>query len=54
MAIELAPTTDILRATLPIRPPHAVIVGFALETGDALTKGAAAMDRIFEKAPDSA
>ncbi len=49
MAIELAPTTDILRATLPIRPPHAVIVGFALETGDALTKGAA---KLKEKSLD--
>ena len=49
MAIELAPTTDILRATLPIRPPNAVIVGFALETGDALTKGAA---KLKEKSLD--
>ncbi|MFN2603903.1 MAG: bifunctional phosphopantothenoylcysteine decarboxylase/phosphopantothenate--cysteine ligase CoaBC [Gemmatimonadaceae bacterium] len=49
MAIELAPTTDILRATLSIRPPHAVIVGFALETGDALTKGAA---KLKEKSLD--
>lgn len=49
MAIDLAPTTDILRATLPIRPPHAVIVGFALETGDALTKGAA---KLKEKSLD--
>ena len=49
MAIELAPTTDILRATLPIRPSHAVIVGFALETGDALTKGAA---KLKEKSLD--
>jgi phosphopantothenoylcysteine decarboxylase/phosphopantothenate--cysteine ligase len=39
MAIELSPTTDILRATLPMRPSGAVIVGFALETGDALAKG---------------
>ena len=49
MAIELAPTADILRATLPLRPPHAVIVGFALETGDALTKGAA---KLKEKSLD--
>ncbi len=43
LAIELAPTTDILRATLPERPLGAVVVGFALETGDALAKGAAKM-----------
>jgi len=49
MAIELSPTTDILRATLPIRPPHAIIVGFALETGDALVKGAA---KLKEKSLD--
>jgi len=47
MSIDLAPTTDILRATLPLRPPGAVIVGFALETGDALAKGAA---KLKEKA----
>jgi phosphopantothenoylcysteine decarboxylase/phosphopantothenate--cysteine ligase len=49
MAIRLAPTTDILRATLPLRPPHAVIVGFALETGDALAKGEA---KLREKSLD--
>jgi phosphopantothenoylcysteine decarboxylase/phosphopantothenate--cysteine ligase len=49
MAIELSPTTDILRATLPIRPPGAVIVGFALETGDALAKGEA---KLKEKSLD--
>ena len=49
MAIELAPATDILRATLPDRPPHAVIVGFALETGDALAKGEA---KLKEKSLD--
>ena len=49
MAIKLAPTTDVLMATLPIRPPGAVIVGFALETGDALAKGAA---KLKEKSLD--
>ena len=49
LAIELAPTTDILRATMPIRPPHAVIVGFALETGDAIAKGSA---KLKEKSLD--
>lgn len=49
MAIDLSPTTDILRATLPLRPANAIIVGFALETGDALAKGAA---KLKEKALD--
>ena len=49
LAIELAPTTDILRATMPIRPPHAVIVGFALETGDAIARGSA---KLKEKSLD--
>jgi phosphopantothenoylcysteine decarboxylase/phosphopantothenate--cysteine ligase len=49
MAIHLTPATDILRATLPLRPPHAVIVGFALETGDALSKGQA---KLREKSLD--
>jgi phosphopantothenoylcysteine decarboxylase/phosphopantothenate--cysteine ligase len=49
MAIELSPTTDILRATLPLRPPGAVIVGFALETGDAVEKGEA---KLKEKSLD--
>lgn len=49
MAIRLLPTTDILRATMPLRQPHAVIVGFALETGDALAKGEA---KLREKSLD--
>jgi len=49
MSIDLAPTTDILRATLPLRPAGAIIVGFALETGDALAKGAA---KLREKSLD--
>ncbi|MEP6905819.1 MAG: phosphopantothenoylcysteine decarboxylase, partial [Gemmatimonadales bacterium] len=49
MSIDLAPTTDILRATLPLRPPGAIIVGFALETGDALVKATA---KLKEKALD--
>jgi phosphopantothenoylcysteine decarboxylase / phosphopantothenate---cysteine ligase len=44
MAIELAPTTDILRATMPLRPPGAVVVGFALETGDAIAGGSAKLE----------
>lgn len=49
MSIRLSPATDILRSTLPLRPPHAVIVGFALETGDALSKGQA---KLREKSLD--
>ena len=49
MTIELSPAADILRATLPIRPPGAVIVGFALETGDAVAKGEA---KLKEKSLD--
>lgn len=49
MAIRLLPTTDILRSTMPLRQPHAVIVGFALETGDALAKGEA---KLREKSLD--
>ena len=49
MSIQLAPTADILRATLPLRPPGAIIVGFALETGDAIAKATA---KLKEKALD--
>jgi phosphopantothenoylcysteine decarboxylase/phosphopantothenate--cysteine ligase len=49
MTIELSPAADILRATLPLRPAGAVIVGFALETGDALAKGEA---KLKEKSLD--
>jgi phosphopantothenoylcysteine decarboxylase/phosphopantothenate--cysteine ligase len=38
-AIALAPTPDILKSTRDARSPHAVVVGFALETGDALAGG---------------
>lgn len=37
--IALAPTTDILQATRESRRPGAVVVGFALETQDAVTAG---------------
>jgi phosphopantothenoylcysteine decarboxylase/phosphopantothenate--cysteine ligase len=40
-SIALAPTPDILRTTRESRRPGAVIVGFALETGDALPQGRA-------------
>jgi phosphopantothenoylcysteine decarboxylase/phosphopantothenate--cysteine ligase len=38
-AIDLAPTPDILTSTRDARRPGAVIVGFALETGDAVDGG---------------
>ncbi|HWN82560.1 MAG TPA: bifunctional phosphopantothenoylcysteine decarboxylase/phosphopantothenate--cysteine ligase CoaBC, partial [Candidatus Udaeobacter sp.] len=40
LAVELEPTEDILSGTVSLRRPQAVIVGFALETGDADAKGA--------------
>ena len=45
LAIDLEPTSDILAATRDVRRPGAVIVGFALETGDALTRGRAKLER---------
>jgi phosphopantothenoylcysteine decarboxylase/phosphopantothenate--cysteine ligase len=44
-AIELEPTTDILTATAGARREGSVIVGFALETGDAVAKGGAKLER---------
>lgn len=38
LAIPMEPTADILRATVAVRKPGSVIVGFALETGDAIQK----------------
>jgi len=37
--IRLEPTADILRSTRELRPPHAVVVGFALETEAAVENG---------------
>ena len=48
-SIDLLATTDILRSTVPLRKPQAVVVGFALETGDALSNGAA---KLKEKSLD--
>jgi phosphopantothenoylcysteine decarboxylase/phosphopantothenate--cysteine ligase len=45
LAIELEPTADILAATREARKPGAVIVGFALETGDAVPRGRAKLER---------
>jgi phosphopantothenoylcysteine decarboxylase/phosphopantothenate--cysteine ligase len=45
LAIPMEPTVDILSATRSERRPGSVTVGFALETGDALTKGRAKLER---------
>jgi phosphopantothenoylcysteine decarboxylase/phosphopantothenate--cysteine ligase len=45
LAIPLEPTTDILGATKALRRAGSVIVGFALETGDAVAKGKAKLER---------
>ncbi len=45
LAIPMEPTVDILSATHGERRPGSVIVGFALETGDALAKGRAKLER---------
>ena len=45
LSVELEPTGDILAGTRAARKPGAVIVGFALETGDAVAKGRAKLDR---------
>ncbi len=41
LAIPMEPTADILRATAGMRPSGSLIVGFALETGDAIQKARA-------------
>ena len=45
VALPLEPTDDILTATREARRPGAVIVGFALETGDAQEKARAKLER---------
>jgi len=45
LAIPMEPTDDILGATRGERKPGSVTVGFALETGDALDKGRAKLER---------
>jgi phosphopantothenoylcysteine decarboxylase/phosphopantothenate--cysteine ligase len=40
----MEPTLDILRATVNARKPGSVIVGFALETGDAIQKARAKLE----------
>ncbi len=39
LSIELAPAPDILLGSMPHRPPNLIVVGFALETEDAVTYG---------------
>jgi phosphopantothenoylcysteine decarboxylase/phosphopantothenate--cysteine ligase len=45
LAIPFEPTSDILGATKGARKAGSVIVGFALETGDAVAKGKAKLER---------
>lgn len=45
LAIPMEPTDDILGATEDRRKPGSLIVGFALETGDAVLKGRAKLER---------
>jgi len=45
LAIPVEPTVDILRATRDARRADSIIVGFALETGDALAKGRQKLER---------
>jgi phosphopantothenoylcysteine decarboxylase/phosphopantothenate--cysteine ligase len=45
LAIPMEPTTDVLDATREARKLGSVVVGFALETGDALAKGLAKLER---------
>jgi phosphopantothenoylcysteine decarboxylase/phosphopantothenate--cysteine ligase len=45
LAIPMEPTDDVLGATEPRRKRGSVMVGFALETGDAVAKGRAKLER---------
>ncbi|MBP6671191.1 MAG: phosphopantothenoylcysteine decarboxylase, partial [Gemmatimonadales bacterium] len=45
VVIEMEPTPDILQATTEARKPGSLIVGFALETGDAVARGRAKLAR---------
>jgi phosphopantothenoylcysteine decarboxylase/phosphopantothenate--cysteine ligase len=45
LAIPMEPTTDVLDATRGVRKKGSIMVGFALETGDALAKGFAKLER---------
>lgn len=43
--LELTPTDDILAGTIKLRKKGSVIVGFALETGEAVVRGKAKLER---------
>jgi phosphopantothenoylcysteine decarboxylase/phosphopantothenate--cysteine ligase len=45
LAVPMEPTEDILSGTRGLRKQGSIIVGFALETGDALAKGMAKLER---------
>jgi phosphopantothenoylcysteine decarboxylase/phosphopantothenate--cysteine ligase len=45
LAIPMEPTGDVLDATRGLRKPGSTMVGFALETGDALAKALAKLER---------
>ncbi len=45
LTMAMEPTDDILSATRAQRRPGSIMVGFALETGDALAKGRAKLER---------
>jgi phosphopantothenoylcysteine decarboxylase / phosphopantothenate---cysteine ligase len=45
LAIPMEPTGDILSGTREARKPGSIMVGFALETGDAVAKGLAKLER---------
>jgi phosphopantothenoylcysteine decarboxylase / phosphopantothenate---cysteine ligase len=45
LAIPMEPTDDVLDATRGVRKSGSILVGFALETGDALAKGLAKLER---------
>ncbi len=45
LSIPLEPTEDILLSTAALRKPGSIIVGFALETGDAIAKGRTKLER---------
>jgi phosphopantothenoylcysteine decarboxylase / phosphopantothenate---cysteine ligase len=45
LAVPMEPTADILSGTRELRKAGSIIVGFALETGDALAKGRMKLER---------
>lgn len=45
LSVTLEPTPDILASTRPLRKPGSLAVGFALETGEAIARGQAKLER---------